>query len=486
MNTANRITTLVVAMQPAAGLEYGRTERGKPTLLYRGYEYWKDRDNVCGSISWRCVQTQRLKCKARLVTCRGRIVGDRIPEHTHTGNIATSLARKAVAEMKQNIAQTMATPSTSQAAVTANLGADVLMALPRRSLVSRTLQRRRQKLLRQDEAGNLLPPVPTDLTFVIPERFREMIKFDSGPGDNRVIIIACDDLMDGLARADVWMADGTFKIVPSLFFQLYSVHFNLGHGINPAAVYCLLSNKTAETYATVLRELKNLIPLSAPTKVLVDFERAAMKAFHDAFPAATITGCYFHLTQAVLRKVNEVGLKNAYEVDDAVRGYVRCLAALAYVPPDDVVEAFELLVEAMPPDIDHLDELTTYFEHTYIRGRRRRADGYGPALFPIDTWNQYAAGIDGIARTTNAVEGWHHGLQGLFHCHHPTLWTFMEGINRDMSKQKAAFLQGIAGDVQPTKKVYRIIQGRVERAVQGYGNTEILTYLRALAHLSHT
>jgi len=39
---------------------------------------------------------------------------------------------------------------------------------------------------------------------------------------------------------------------------------------------------------------------------------------------------------------------------------------------------------------------------------------YGPAVFPVKTWNQHAAGSDGIARSTNSVEGWHDGLQSLF------------------------------------------------------------------------
>jgi hypothetical protein len=139
------------------------------------------------------------------------------------------------------------------------------------------------------------------------------------------------------------------------------------------------------------------------------------------------------------------------------------------------------------PAVDHLEELTTYFEHSYIRGQRLRGRGtvYSPALFPINTWNQHAAGVDGIARTTNSVEGWHNGLQSLFHCHHPTLWSFMEGLSVDMNKQKACFLQGTTGVVQTSKKRYQILQGRVERAVRSYGLAEILVYIRALAHLSH-
>jgi len=30
----------------------------------------------------------------------------------------------------------------------------------------------------------------------------------------------------------------------------------------------------------------------------------------------------------------------------------------------------------------------------------------------------------------NAVEGWHFGLQTLFHCHYPTLWTIVQGIKK--------------------------------------------------------
>jgi len=52
--------------------------------------------------------------------------------------------------------------------------------------------------------------------------------------------------------------------------------------------------------------------------------------------------------------MNEIGLKTEYETNDEVRSYVRCLPALAFVPPDDVVEAFELLDESQPKTVDQL------------------------------------------------------------------------------------------------------------------------------------
>ena len=107
-------------------------------------------------------------------------------------------------------------------------------------------------------------------------------------------------------------------------------------------------------------------------------------------------------------------------------------------------------------------------------------------MFSVDIWNQHAAGVDGIARTTNSVEGWHYSLQSLFLCHHPTVWSFMDGIKRDMQQQKTKFLQGATGIDNISSKKYRTLDDRVRRAVAAYGRVEILTYLRAIAHLSHT
>jgi hypothetical protein len=121
-------------------------------------------------------------------------------------------------------------------------------------------------------------------------------------------------------------------------------------------------------------------------------------------------------------------------------------------------DAFLLLSDDISPMHDKMPELLTYFEHTYIRGRRRggRGENYGPSIFTLQRWNQYQAAGEGIARTTNSVEGWHHGLQSLFQCHHPTLWTFFSGIANDLHKQKAAFLQRAGrGESTPAEEIPR-------------------------------
>jgi len=86
---------------------------------------------------------------------------------------------------------------------------------------------------------------------------------------------------------------------------------------------------------------------------------------------------------------------------------------------------------------------------------------------------------------TNSVEGWHHGLQSLFQCHYLTVWTFMSGIQRDIQRQKALFLQATTGVTHPSEKKYRALNDRVARAVGSYGRAEVLVYLRSIAYLSH-
>ena len=98
------------------------------------------------------------------------------------------------------------------------------------------------------------------------------------------------------------------------------------------------------------------------------------------------------------------------------------------------------------PEHEKMNELLSYFEHTYIGGRRLRGRSTaGAATYPIPLWNQYESAGDGISGITNIVEGWHHGIQSLFMCDHPTLWLLIEGLQKDSRKQQAAFLQGLAG-----------------------------------------
>ena len=66
-------------------------------------------------------------------------------------------------------------------------------------------------------------------------------------------------------------------------------------------------------YTQVLRAVLATLPGSPlVSSFMVDFETAMWKALAHVFPDLPVKGCVFHLTQAVWRKIQEVGLTTAY------------------------------------------------------------------------------------------------------------------------------------------------------------------------------
>ena len=117
------------------------------------------------------------------------------------------------------------------------------------------------------------------MTFSSPDQFWNLVLFYSGSSSDRLALFRKRELLDGLARAKMWLADGAFKLVQLLFFLLYTMHFELVSDVNSAAGYCFLQNKTHSVYAASRKKIIGMIPL-------LDFESAAIDTFREAYPNA--------------------------------------------------------------------------------------------------------------------------------------------------------------------------------------------------------
>ena len=83
------------------------------------------------------------------------------------------------------------------------------------------------------------------------------------------------------------------------------------------------------------------------------------------FDGLELKGCLFHWTQAVWRKVQELGLQVAYTKDNDTFAYVRKLMALPFLPAHDITVAFYgLKAKAATEPIPHL---VCYIEQTWIK-----------------------------------------------------------------------------------------------------------------------
>ena len=113
------------------------------------------------------------------------------------------------------------------------------------------------------------------------------------------------------------------------------------------------------------------------------------------------------------------------------------LLSSAFLPVEQVEDGFNLVMEEVGDILlrlksedevsEKVEQFACYFQKTYIRGTSRAP------LFEPSIWNQSNAASEGLARTNNAVEGWHYGIQSLFSGSHPDVWTFIRAFSRVFS-----------------------------------------------------
>lgn len=106
-------------------------------------------------------------------------------------------------------------------------------------------------------------------------------------------------------------ADGTFKSVPKLFYQLLTIHGFRNNNYVPL-VFCLLLDKSILVYECVLRHLVcQMIDLGLecePAEIFLDYENAVMSAVTKVWREVYIRGCRFHLAQSWWRQIQKQSL----------------------------------------------------------------------------------------------------------------------------------------------------------------------------------
>ena len=129
-------------------------------------------------------------------------------------------------------------------------------------------------------------------------RFEGFLKHDSGPNDPKRIIIFCSDFKENfVCNSNLWLVDGTFKVVPHGFAQLVTIH-TLIIGKAFPLIYILLQDKTYESYIRAFEIVKSSYNPKLQY-VITDFETALHDAVKCCFLFVSAEYCWFHFTQAI-------------------------------------------------------------------------------------------------------------------------------------------------------------------------------------------
>ena len=240
---------------------------------------------------------------------------------------------------------------------------------------------------------------------------RPFLQYDNMSHTNRILVFFSHAAFKTLAKCNTWYSDGTFKVAPVDFYQLYTLHGIEQHGQSFPAVFVLTQHKNESTYKEIFGAIKDIsmqlnVELN-PKVVISDFEKAASNAIRYHFPSIQITGCWFHFCQAILRKsVNTLG-KNTTQIQ-SYRDWLAKFYTLALIPIEKINDALEKIENSIPHQ--DCEIIIKYFKSQWI-------DKIKP-----EVWNHYERSEH---RTNNQAEGFHSNLNRLLTSSHPNLYALI-------------------------------------------------------------
>ena len=134
--------------------------------------------------------------------------------------------------------------------------------------------------------------------------------------------------------------DGNFAMSPTQFAQLFVIQVALSESAVPCD-FALLQDKRQTTYETLFQAIidkcTNLGYQPDPISVMVDFEIGLRQALSSVLgDHIHIQGCFYHLSQATWRKIQELGLTDTYKNSDEFKQFCGMLDGLAFLPVRDV------------------------------------------------------------------------------------------------------------------------------------------------------
>uniref|UniRef100_A0A915EFV7 MULE transposase domain-containing protein n=1 Tax=Ditylenchus dipsaci TaxID=166011 RepID=A0A915EFV7_9BILA len=241
-----------------------QSEKEKDVLTYDGFLFWKAKLSVASDkMFWACI-------KEKLAATLGK--------HNHEKSAATIPLRQLKQEIKTAEAETMHHPI--QIFNSAIVGLSQAVQSQTSSSASRkNVQRIRTRV-------NQMPAAANRINFAIPEQYRhyrfgaeeqELFLLGDSQDAERILLFGRERNKNWSSRMKVVFMDGTFKITPMPFIQVYIILAERDGFVFPV-LYALLPTKSQVVYEKLLQMVRDMWPDFQPSSVSADYERAVVNA----------------------------------------------------------------------------------------------------------------------------------------------------------------------------------------------------------------
>lgn len=467
------------------------TTRGQDKINVNGYLLVKDKSRN-NTFYWCCEKRKTMRCNGRATT---RLVDGEhhlrsTSDHNHAAEASRINVIRSVNTVKERARETSERPAQIIQTVAANSSREIHPYFPSRDALSQTVKRiRRSELPTEPESLDDLV-IPENLTTTF-DGSAFLIR-DSNLGQNRILIFTTTSNIRYLEQSPFWIMDGTFKTVPTIFKQLYTIHGSVGGNDNSRImplVYALMSSKSEQCYRRLFQDIINFseeenIDLQ-PQFILTDFEQAAINAAREEFPGVRNKGCHFHLAQNVYRRVQMSGLSTQYGNNENFSLLIRHIPALAFLPPDEIPAAFDELRGHIPLEAN---EIIQWFEDNYVYGRIRRQLRNenivrSPPLFVPDFWSVADNINNAFPCTQNSVEAWHRRWETLIGGAHVGVFKIIQEIRKEQNRVELDIESIVRGAPRPVQSRRNYMhETRIQTVFNDRNNRSRMEFLRGIAH----
>ena len=273
--------------------------------------------------------------------------------------------------------------------------------------------------------------------------------------------------------------DGTFKISPALWKQLYVVMIKFGGSWIPVS-YALLPDKSQDSYFTMfymLRKRISSMKLSFNIESMrSDFEVGEMKAAAEAWEVV-VKGCYFHFTQSGWRFVQRNNMASAYlaDNDQEFKLFIKCMLSLPHVPVEDVEDTLEILKAKewefgeSPEKHEFKDKFLTHIYEYWVNG-----------VYPPQVWNCFTRKVD---LTNNNNESHNNYLANAVKESHPSPATLTVALVKELTMAETKYRKVKSGAKRILKPRYQELNLRRNNLRKLYSQMDRIDYLSQMGNI---